>query len=49
LPDNCNVIIDATQSKVIDYDIYEIINDFKANAKSRNINLQLKGITPNKL
>jgi MFS superfamily sulfate permease-like transporter len=49
LPQNCNVIIDATDSKVIDYDIYEIIKDFKENAKSRNINLQLKGISSNKI
>jgi MFS superfamily sulfate permease-like transporter len=49
LPDNCSVIIDATDSKVIDYDIYEIIKDFKENAKSRNINLQLKGISSNKI
>jgi SulP family sulfate permease len=49
LPNNSSVIIDATNSKIIDYDIYEIIKDFKANAKSRNINLQLKGILSSKI
>jgi MFS superfamily sulfate permease-like transporter len=49
LPNDSSVIIDATDSKVIDYDIYEIIKDFKANAKTRNINLQLKGISSNKI
>ena len=49
LPNDSSVIIDATDSKVIDYDIYEIIKDFKANAKTRNINLQLKGISSSKI
>lgn len=49
MPNNCTVIIDGSNSKVIDYDVFEIINDFKANAKSRNINLQLKGINFNKI
>ena len=49
LPNDCSVIIDASDSKVIDYDIYEIIKDFKLNAKTRNINLQLKGINSNKI
>ena len=49
MPDNSTVVIDGSESKVIDYDVYEIINDFKANAKSRNINLQLKGINFNKI
>lgn len=49
MPDNSTVIIDGSESKVIDYDIFEIIKDFKTNAKSRNINLQLKGINFNKI
>ncbi|MFM7621123.1 MAG: SulP family inorganic anion transporter [Alphaproteobacteria bacterium] len=49
MPDNSTVIIDASSSKVIDYDVYEVINDFRINAKSRNINLQLKGINFNKI
>lgn len=49
MPDNSTVTIDGSESKVIDYDIYEIINDFKTNAKSRKINLQLKGVNFNKI
>jgi SulP family sulfate permease len=49
LPNDSSVIIDASDSKVIDYDIYEILKDFKINAKSRNINLQLKGISSSKI
>ncbi len=49
LPNDCSVIIDASESRVIDYDIYEIIKDFKENAKTRNIKLQLKGIISTKI
>ena len=49
LPNDSSVIIDASQSRVIDYDVYEIIKDFKENAKTKNIKLQLKGISSSKI
>lgn len=49
IPDDSEVLIDGTQSKVIDFDVYEILRDFQVNAKSKNIKLTLKGITINKI
>ncbi|NBX52210.1 MAG: SulP family inorganic anion transporter [Proteobacteria bacterium] len=49
IPDGSEVLIDGTQSKVIDFDVYEILRDFQVNAKSKNIKLTLKGITINKI
>ncbi len=39
LPDNSEVIIDATRSKYIDYDVFEIIENFKIEAQRKNIKL----------
>lgn len=44
LPENSHVIIDGSRSRYIDYDVLEVINDFKDTAKLRNINLELKKI-----
>lgn len=44
IPNDCEVIIDGTNSKSIHHDIIEIIRDFKTNAKSQNIDLQIKNI-----
>lgn len=49
IPENSRVTIDGTKSKIIDYDIYEIIKDFQSNAKSKSIELTLKGINLNKI
>ncbi len=49
IPENSEVIIDGSKSKIIDYDVYEIFRDFQINAKSKNIQLTLKGITINKI
>ena len=49
IPEDSDVIIDGSKTKIIDFDIYEILRDFQANAKSRNIRLTLKGITINKI
>jgi SulP family sulfate permease len=49
IPENSRVTIDGTRSKIIDYDIYEIIKDFQSNAKSKKIELTLKGINLNKI
>jgi MFS superfamily sulfate permease-like transporter len=37
IPDGKHVIIDGSNSKVIDYDVLEVIENFKTNANSRNI------------
>jgi len=49
IPENSDVIIDGSKSKIIDFDVYEILRDFQVNAKSKNIHLTLKGITINKI
>ena len=49
VPDGARVVIDASRSKVIDFDVIEIIRDFETNAQSRNINVEIKGITENKI
>jgi MFS superfamily sulfate permease-like transporter len=42
LPENAKVIIDATRTQTIDYDVIEIFEDFKENAKFKNIELTFK-------
>lgn len=44
LPANSKVIIDASQTLHIDYDIQDIIIDFKANAAYKNIELEFVGL-----
>ena len=44
LPDHSEVVIDATGSKYIDYDVYEIIQNFKAEAKRKKINLIVENL-----
>ena len=41
IPDNCTVIIDGTNTQFIHHDIFEIIEDFKINSVTRNIELSL--------
>lgn len=41
IPDDSKVIIDASNSMNIDYDVVEIIEEFKTNAQYRNITLEL--------
>ncbi|MCK5870392.1 hypothetical protein BMR07_14435 [Methylococcaceae bacterium CS1] len=41
IPDHSKVVIDASDSRYIDYDVYEIINNFKAEAKRKDIELQV--------
>lgn len=40
LPENSKVIIDATRTQTIDYDVLEIFEDFKQNATFKNIDLK---------
>ncbi len=44
LPDYSTVVIDATYAKYIDYDIYEILQNFKAEAKRKHINLVIQNL-----
>jgi MFS superfamily sulfate permease-like transporter len=41
LPENSKVVIDATRTQVIDYDVLEIIENFRENAKYKNIALEI--------
>ncbi|MFI3188296.1 MAG: carbonic anhydrase family protein [Methylococcales bacterium] len=44
VPINSDVVIDATRSKYMDYDVYEIIEDFKNEAQFKNIKLTLENM-----
>ncbi|MEQ1622493.1 MAG: carbonic anhydrase family protein [Methylococcales bacterium] len=44
LPDHSDVVIDATRSKYIDYDVYQIIENFKIKAERRHINLTVENL-----
>lgn len=44
LPENSKVIIDASQTLHIDYDIQDILIDFKANAAYKHIELEFIGL-----
>lgn len=44
LPRNSVVEVDGSRTKYIDYDVLEILNDFKETARLRNIELTLVGI-----
>jgi MFS superfamily sulfate permease-like transporter len=44
LPENSRVLIDASGSRMIDYDVLEIIEDFRINAQSKGIILEIKGL-----
>lgn len=43
IPDDANIILDATRSHYVHPDIVEIIDDFKKNAQYRNIKVEVKG------
>ena len=44
IPKNSDVLIDGTRSVNIDYDVLEVINNFRQTAKEKNIKLELKNI-----
>lgn len=46
VPSNTKLIIDGSNSKVIDYDVLEVIENFKINAKERDIQVETIGIQP---
>jgi len=41
IPKDAHVVIDGSKSKFIDDDILEIIEDFKINAPSKNIKIEI--------
>jgi MFS superfamily sulfate permease-like transporter len=41
IPEYAELLIDASQTKMIEHDVLEIINDFKTNAKFKNIAVKL--------
>lgn len=44
IEDGSKVLIDGSNSKVIHHDVVELIRDFQTTAKSKNIDLELRGI-----
>lgn len=44
IPDGAKLIIDAQQSRYIDFDVKEIIRDFSVNAKEREIEVEVLGL-----
>jgi MFS superfamily sulfate permease-like transporter len=46
LPENAYVVIDGSNSQHIDYDVLEMIQEFRETARQRNIKLELIGIDP---
>lgn len=48
IPDNAEVTIDAKNTKFIHFDVIEIIEDFKINAKSRGVNVNVIDLYKNK-
>ncbi len=44
LPDGVHLVIDASKTKTIHPDVIEIIEDFKENAKLRNMEMQVEGL-----
>ena len=44
LPMNAEIVIDATRSKYLDYDVFEVIRDFQKEAPLKNIQLTLQNV-----
>ena len=42
VPEDCNVLIDATRADFIDLDVVEVIDDFMKHAHLKNIRVELK-------
>ncbi len=45
IPSHARVVIDASRSKVIDSDVREILRDFHTSAKTRDVSVELRGLT----
>jgi MFS superfamily sulfate permease-like transporter len=44
IPDRSRVVIDATRSKVIDFDVREMLRDFRTSAPARDITVEFRGL-----
>ncbi len=49
IPDDTKVILDGKRTQTIDPDVYEIIQDFRENAKARGIELELRNFEQSKV
>ena len=47
--DNEHVVIDASKSVTIPYDIYDMVKEFETSANERNIDLKLEGFDHDKV
>lgn len=45
IPDRSRVLVDGTRSKVVDFDVREILREFRAGAPARNIAVEIRGLT----
>lgn len=45
IPPSSHVVIDGTRSKVVDFDVLEILRDFRAGAPARQIAVEVHGLT----
>ena len=45
IPEHARVVIDGSQSKVVDFDVLEILRDYRTNAAARHIAVDVHGIT----
>ena len=45
IPERSRVVIDATDSKTLDFDVHQILQDFRAGAPARNIAVDFRGTT----
>jgi MFS superfamily sulfate permease-like transporter len=44
IPDYSKVVVDGTNTKYIDYDVIELLNDYKITAKTRGVDLEMENI-----
>lgn len=47
IPERSRVVIDATESKTLDFDVQQILEDFRAGAPARDIAVEFRGSTLN--
>jgi MFS superfamily sulfate permease-like transporter len=45
IPEGTHVVIDGSRSKVLDFDVREILRDFYTSAPARDIKVELRGLT----
>ena len=45
IPGGSRVVIDGSQSKVVDFDVMEILREYRTNAPHRDIAVEVHGLT----